>query len=144
MVTYVPVLPSTPLITCCLSLQTRERAGACVCGNVENSLPIEVEPPHCRCRLCSCVLSCPYSICTAFVCRKLVAMGVDITISTRQGACFAGDVIEGAVHVNVSAVRCFQDTKAATYSSCWVSTAAVVVYSSRVSPLFTWYRWQAD
>lgn len=32
-------------------------------------------------------------------------MGVDITISTRQGACFAGEVIEGAVHVNVAAVR---------------------------------------
>ncbi|CAM9692644.1 unnamed protein product [Scytosiphon promiscuus] len=29
-------------------------------------------------------------------------MGVDITISTRQGACFAGDTIEGTVHVNVS------------------------------------------
>ena len=32
-------------------------------------------------------------------------MGVDITISTRQGAYFAGEVIEGAVHVNVAAVR---------------------------------------
>ncbi|CAM9445217.1 unnamed protein product [Ectocarpus sp. 6 AP-2014] len=30
-------------------------------------------------------------------------MGIDITISTRQGACYAGDVIEGAVHLNVSA-----------------------------------------
>lgn len=31
-------------------------------------------------------------------------MGVDITISTRQGACFAGDTIEGGVHLNVSSV----------------------------------------
>eukprot|EP00752_Nemacystus_decipiens_P010235 g9119.t1 len=30
-------------------------------------------------------------------------MGVDITVSTRQGACFAGDAIEGTVHVNVDA-----------------------------------------
>lgn len=31
-------------------------------------------------------------------------MGVDISISTRQGTCHAGDVIEGSVHLNVSGV----------------------------------------